>query len=104
MSDLEWVKDQLHAVLGMSDRDAGEFLLSMAKKSADTDDLLERIRDTDTLDTNSTAVSFTGGDNRARVQHREPSFEHRHIPVVLRFYSEACRNSHSFVSILQFQD
>ena len=57
MSDLEWVKDQLHAVLGLSDHHAGEFLLSMARKSTDTDDLLERIRDTDTLDTNSAEVS-----------------------------------------------
>lgn len=55
-TDEEWVNEQLFDVLGMSDRHIGQFILSLAKKSSDRENLLEKIRSTGAVDVNSSKV------------------------------------------------
>lgn len=45
----EWVNDELHSLAGISDRTIGQFIMALARKSTDTDDLMQRFRDTDAL-------------------------------------------------------
>jgi hypothetical protein len=52
---LTWVCDELHEVTGMSDRSVAEFLLQMARKSRDVDDLMGRLRDTGAIDVDGDA-------------------------------------------------
>ncbi|PIK35386.1 putative pre-mRNA-splicing factor ATP-dependent RNA helicase DHX16-like [Apostichopus japonicus] len=53
-----WVQDQLHDVMGMSDRYISEFLISLAQKSSTPDNLLQKIQQTDTLDLTPNVINF----------------------------------------------
>ena len=59
MGSLElWVNDRLHDVLGLSDRLLSQFMISLAQKSSSEDNLIEKIKDTGTVDINDTVISF----------------------------------------------
>ncbi|XP_018416162.1 PREDICTED: putative pre-mRNA-splicing factor ATP-dependent RNA helicase DHX16 isoform X2 [Nanorana parkeri] len=45
-----WVRDQLHEVLGMSDRHVAQFLVGTARRSSSSADLLSRLMDTGAID------------------------------------------------------
>ncbi|KAJ8039315.1 Pre-mRNA-splicing factor ATP-dependent RNA helicase DHX16 [Holothuria leucospilota] len=53
-----WVQDQLHDVIGMSDRYIAEFLISLAEKSNSSGHFLQKIQDTGTLDVNDKVTRF----------------------------------------------
>ena len=56
----QWVKDQLYDVLGISDRYIAEFLIGLSKRATSASDLVQRIRDTGTVDVNDSVVRFAG--------------------------------------------
>ncbi|KAH6946102.1 hypothetical protein HPB50_011633 [Hyalomma asiaticum] len=56
----QWVSDQLHSILGLSDRYVAQFLVNMAQKSTSRQDLVEKIRDTGTISVNDDVVGFMG--------------------------------------------
>ena len=59
MSDLRvWVSDKLHDVAGISDMTIADFFVGLAGKSSSADDLIEKIRDTQTLDVDPKVTSF----------------------------------------------
>ncbi|XP_053329339.1 pre-mRNA-splicing factor ATP-dependent RNA helicase DHX16 [Spea bombifrons] len=59
MDPLEsWVKDQLHEVLGMSDRHVAQFLVGIAKRSTSSSDLLSRLSDTGAIDVTEKVKRF----------------------------------------------
>ena len=59
MSLETWVSDQLIEILDFSDRYTSQFLTSLAQKSRSVDDLIEKVRSTDTIDvSNSRVTSF----------------------------------------------
>lgn len=66
----QWVSDQLHSILGMSDRYVTQFLISMAQKSSSRQELVEKIRDTGTISVNDDVVGFVG-QLWDKVPHRE---------------------------------
>ncbi|KAM4611176.1 pre-mRNA-splicing factor ATP-dependent RNA helicase DHX16-like [Discoglossus pictus] len=53
-----WVKDQLHDVLGMSDRHVAQFLVGTARRSSSSSDLLSRLRDTGAIDVTDKVKGF----------------------------------------------
>ncbi|XP_070581669.1 pre-mRNA-splicing factor ATP-dependent RNA helicase DHX16-like [Ptychodera flava] len=53
-----WVSDQLHDILGMSDRYIAEYLVSLASKSNSGGDFVQRVRDTGTIDVDQRIESF----------------------------------------------
>ncbi|OCT66226.1 pre-mRNA-splicing factor ATP-dependent RNA helicase DHX16 [Xenopus laevis] len=53
-----WVKNQLHDVLGMSDRHVAQFLVGTALRSTSTADLLTRLRDTGAIDVTEKVKGF----------------------------------------------
>ncbi|KAG8448692.1 hypothetical protein GDO86_015677 [Hymenochirus boettgeri] len=53
-----WVKNQLHDVLGMSDRHVAQFLVGTALKSSSADDLLGRLNDTGAIDVTEKVKHF----------------------------------------------
>ncbi|XP_058148873.1 pre-mRNA-splicing factor ATP-dependent RNA helicase DHX16 [Dasypus novemcinctus] len=53
-----WVQDELHAVLGMSERHVAQFLIGTAQRCASAEEFLQRLRDTDTLDLSGPARAF----------------------------------------------
>uniref|UniRef100_A0A914S6E8 Uncharacterized protein n=1 Tax=Parascaris equorum TaxID=6256 RepID=A0A914S6E8_PAREQ len=54
----EWVNDELHSLTGISDRTIGQFIMALARKSTDTDDLVQRFRDTDALQITAEVRNF----------------------------------------------
>ena len=53
MADLNsWVSDKLHELVGISDRSIAEFMVGLCKKSKSPSELVEKIRDTGTIDVN----------------------------------------------------
>ncbi len=57
----EWVNDELHSILGMSDRTLTQFMIALAKKSSSSSDLIEKIQDTGTLEIDSRVERFAQG-------------------------------------------
>ncbi|CAK7310173.1 pre-mRNA-splicing factor ATP-dependent RNA helicase DHX16 [Vulpes vulpes] len=53
-----WVQDELHAVLGLSERHVAQFLIGTAQRCASAEDFVQRLRDTDTLDLSGPARDF----------------------------------------------
>ncbi|KAI9565872.1 putative pre-mR-splicing factor ATP-dependent R helicase DHX16-like [Daphnia sinensis] len=59
MSLETWVSDQLIEILDFSDRYTSQFLTSLAHKSSSVNDLIEKVRNTDTIDvTNAKVMTF----------------------------------------------
>ena len=59
MSDLvQWVSDELHDILGFSDRITSEFLISLAKKSSSGDAFIRKVKDTKAVKVNDRVTSF----------------------------------------------
>nr|CAD48140.1 hypothetical protein [Brugia malayi] len=46
----QWVNDELYTLVGCSDRTAVQYILALARKSIDAEDLLGRLRSTDTME------------------------------------------------------
>ncbi|VDK61160.1 unnamed protein product [Gongylonema pulchrum] len=44
-----WVSDQLHTLLGCSDHTTVQYILALARKSVDADELLDRFRSTEAM-------------------------------------------------------
>ncbi|GFW26542.1 pre-mRNA-splicing factor ATP-dependent RNA helicase DHX16 [Trichonephila clavipes] len=70
MSVNEWINDELHNILGFSDKFTAEFLLNLASKSASADVLIEKIKDTGTLSINSSVIQFAS-ELWTKVPHAE---------------------------------
>lgn len=64
----QWVNDELYTLVGCSDRTAVQYILALARKSTDAEDLLGRLRSTDTMD-DTPAVRKFASELIARVPH-----------------------------------
>uniref|UniRef100_A0A8C8YE48 DEAH-box helicase 16 n=1 Tax=Prolemur simus TaxID=1328070 RepID=A0A8C8YE48_PROSS len=53
-----WVQDELHSVLGLSERHVAQFLIGTAQRCASAEEFVQRLRDTDTLDVSGPARDF----------------------------------------------
>ncbi|XP_006103978.1 putative pre-mRNA-splicing factor ATP-dependent RNA helicase DHX16 [Myotis lucifugus] len=53
-----WVQDELHAVLGLSERHVAQFLIGTARRCSSAEEFVQRLRDTDTLDLGGPARDF----------------------------------------------
>lgn len=53
-----WVSDALHDIAGISDKTIADFFVGLAQKSKSSDDLVQKIRDTETLDINTSVEQF----------------------------------------------
>ena len=53
-----WVQDQLHDILGISDKYIAEYFISLAGKSSSGSDLVQKIEKTGTVDINNAIVRF----------------------------------------------
>ena len=58
MSVVEWVSDQLHDLLGLSDRLTSEFLVGLARKSRSAEIFIQQIEDTGTISMNNEVRTF----------------------------------------------
>ncbi|KAH8033802.1 hypothetical protein HPB51_016257 [Rhipicephalus microplus] len=75
----QWVSDQLHSILGLSDRYVAQFLVNMAQKSSSRQDLVEKIRDTGTISVNDDVIGFMG-----QLWDKVPHQERREKPARVR--------------------
>lgn len=50
MSIETWVNDELHTLVGMSDRNTANFIISLARKAMDTTDLVQKLADSGAID------------------------------------------------------
>ncbi|XP_069491425.1 pre-mRNA-splicing factor ATP-dependent RNA helicase DHX16 [Ambystoma mexicanum] len=55
-----WVKDQLHSLLGLSDRHVAQFLVGTARRSSGPEDLARRLQETGTLNVDEKVRRFCG--------------------------------------------
>ena len=55
-----WVGDKLHEILGISDRTIAEYFVGLASKSSSSQELVENLRKTGTVDIDPTMVKFAG--------------------------------------------
>ncbi|XP_054712032.1 pre-mRNA-splicing factor ATP-dependent RNA helicase DHX16-like [Uloborus diversus] len=78
----QWISDELHNILGFSDKYTAEFLLNLASKSSSADVLLEKIKDTGTLTINKDVVKFA-----SELWHKVPHAEVKEKPA--RAYERA---------------
>ena len=53
-----WVSDQLHSILGLSDRFVAEYLVGLAKKSSTPEVFESKIRETNTITVNHAVRTF----------------------------------------------
>lgn len=53
-----WVQDELHSVLGLSERHVAQFLIGTAQRCGSAEEFVQRLRDTDTLDLSGPARDF----------------------------------------------
>ena len=53
-----WVNDNLHDVLGMSEKTVGLFLISLAKKSDSAETFIKKLEDSGTIDVSDRVISF----------------------------------------------
>ncbi|KAK2492243.1 hypothetical protein MC885_006627 [Smutsia gigantea] len=53
-----WVQDELHSVLGLSERHVAQFLIGTAQRCASAEEFVQRLQDTDTLDLSGPARDF----------------------------------------------
>ena len=53
-----WVQDELHSVLGLSERHVAQVLIGTAQRCASAEEFVQRLRDTDTLDLSGPARDF----------------------------------------------
>lgn len=53
-----WVQDELHSVLGLSERHVAQFLIGTAQRCVSAEEFVQRLRDTDTLDLSGPARDF----------------------------------------------
>lgn len=60
--------DELYSLVGCSDRTTVQYILALARKSTDTEDLLNRFRSTDAMK-DTPAVRKFAGELIARVPH-----------------------------------
>lgn len=67
---ISWVSDQLHEILGHSDRLTAEFLVGLAKKAQSTDAYLRKLQDTRALTVNQAVRSFAA-ELWGRVPHKQ---------------------------------
>ena len=58
MSVEQWVGDQLHDILGMSDKNVALYFVGLASKSASSEDLIDKLRDTGSVDINDSVTNF----------------------------------------------
>ncbi|VDO56010.1 unnamed protein product [Onchocerca flexuosa] len=64
----QWVNDELYKLVGCSNYTAVQYVLALARKSTDAEDLLERLRNTDTME-DTPAVRKFASELIARVPH-----------------------------------
>ncbi|CAJ0564601.1 unnamed protein product, partial [Mesorhabditis spiculigera] len=72
MSIETWVNDELHALMGMSDRTMTQFVIALAKKSTNADDLIGKLRDNDAVADITPAVRVFAKELLNRVPHAAP--------------------------------
>ena len=53
-----WVNDKLHDILGISDKYIGQFFMGLASKSESPGELVQRIKDTGTVDVDEQLTAF----------------------------------------------
>lgn len=53
-----WVSDRLHDILGMSDKHIAKYMVGLAQKSTTKQDLIEKLKNTGTVDVDESMVSF----------------------------------------------
>ncbi|EJW81815.1 hypothetical protein WUBG_07276, partial [Wuchereria bancrofti] len=66
----QWINDELYTLVGCSDRTAVQYILALARKSIDAEDLLGRLRSTDTMEDTPAVRKFIN-ELIARVPHAE---------------------------------
>uniref|UniRef100_A0AAF5PX96 RNA helicase n=1 Tax=Wuchereria bancrofti TaxID=6293 RepID=A0AAF5PX96_WUCBA len=64
----QWINDELYTLVGCSDRTAVQYILALARKSIDAEDLLGRLRSTDTMEDTPAVRKFIN-ELIARVPH-----------------------------------
>nr|CAB3237847.1 putative pre-mRNA-splicing factor ATP-dependent RNA helicase DHX16 [Phallusia mammillata] len=65
-----WVNDQLHEILGLSEKHVAQFLIGLCEKSDSSDEFVRRLRSTGAVEVNPKIVSFAS-ELFARVPHRK---------------------------------
>ncbi|XP_029441460.1 pre-mRNA-splicing factor ATP-dependent RNA helicase DHX16 isoform X2 [Rhinatrema bivittatum] len=55
-----WVQEQLHALLGLSERHVAQFLVGTARRCSSPEELLRRLRDTGALEMDARMEAFAG--------------------------------------------
>ncbi|KAF3839509.1 hypothetical protein F7725_018226 [Dissostichus mawsoni] len=59
MANLEqWVNDRLHDILGLSDRYVSQFMIGTARRASSSEDFVERLEKTGTIDIEPSVVAF----------------------------------------------
>ncbi|XP_075962833.1 pre-mRNA-splicing factor ATP-dependent RNA helicase DHX16 [Anarhichas minor] len=59
MANLEqWVNDRLHDILGLSDRYVSQFMIGTARKASSSQDFVDRLEQTGTIDIEPSVVAF----------------------------------------------
>ena len=69
---VEWVSDQLHELLGLSDRYTAEYFVGLARKAASPESYLQQLKKTGAITVNE-AVSSFAGQLWNRVPHKAPA-------------------------------
>lgn len=53
-----WVGDKLHDILNISDKYIAQFMISLAGKASSPEDFVQRVKDTNTVEVDTSMVNF----------------------------------------------
>ena len=53
-----WVNDKLFDILGISDKYIAQYFIGLASKASSVDDLVQKLKDTQTVDVDSNLITF----------------------------------------------
>ena len=58
-SIIDWVSDELHDILGLSDRYTAEYLVGLARKAPSTDTFIKQLEKTGAISVNEAVTEFS---------------------------------------------
>ncbi|GMT15697.1 hypothetical protein PFISCL1PPCAC_6994 [Pristionchus fissidentatus] len=103
MSIETWVNDELHSLVGMSDRNTTNYIISLARRALDTSDLIQKLTDSGALDMNPKVERFAG-QLMSRIPRAAPKAEKQRGPTAAELHEQQLRKMNAAARMVDDDD
>ncbi|KAF8362245.1 mog-4 [Pristionchus pacificus] len=101
MSIETWVNDELHTLVGMSDRNTANFIISLARKAMDTTDLVQKLADSGAIDVNTKVERFAS-QLMSRIPRSAPKAERQRGPSAAELAEQQMRKMNAAAKMIDY--